>query len=92
MNDGSFNKAAPGEPSARGASEESKEGRARREELALRRLQTETFLEFARLVAIKHQRLRVLFEAEGLEGVTPGQSRVLMILFQAREPLTASCQ
>ncbi len=59
------------------------------DDLVLRRLQTETFLEFARLVAIEHQRLRVLFEAEGLEGVTPGQSRVLMILFQARRPLTA---
>jgi MarR family transcriptional regulator, transcriptional regulator for hemolysin len=59
------------------------------QDLSLRVLQTETFLEFARLAAIQHQRLRELFERAELGEITPQQSRSLMVLFQAREPLTA---
>lgn len=59
------------------------------QDLQHRRLQTDTFLEFARIVAEEHMRLRARFDASGLDGITPGQSRVLMILFQAREPVTA---
>ena len=59
------------------------------QDLELRRLQTDTFLEFVRLVAIEHQRMGVLFSEAGLEGITPAQSRALMVMFQARAPLTA---
>ena len=59
------------------------------QDLSLRILQTETFLEFARLAAIQHQRLRELFERAELGEITPQQSRSLMVLFQARAPLTA---
>lgn len=59
------------------------------QDLSLRVLQTETFLEFARLAAIQHQRLRELFLRAELGEITPQQSRALMVLFQAREPLTA---
>lgn len=60
-----------------------------RADLELRRQQTEAFLLLSRL----HQHLgRVvgeLFGAEGLEDITPQQANALMILFQARAPLTA---
>ncbi len=59
------------------------------QDLSLRVLQTETFLEFARLAAIQHRRLGELFLRAELGEITPQQSRALMVLFQARAPLTA---
>ena len=45
-------------------------------------------LEFARIASQADQQVKALFCEHGLE-ITPQQSRVLMILFEAREPLTA---
>lgn len=59
------------------------------QDLKRRRLEAETFLEFARLANIEHQRLQALFLEANLDGVTPQQSRALMIMFQAGEPMTA---
>ena len=59
------------------------------QDLTRRRLEADTFLEFARLANLEHQRLQSLFSAVDLTEVTPQQSRVLMVLFQAREPMTA---
>jgi DNA-binding MarR family transcriptional regulator len=59
------------------------------QDLKKRRVQTDTFLEFARLTAIQHHRLRELFARAELGEITPQQSRALMVLFQARQPLTA---
>lgn len=45
-------------------------------------------LEFARIASLVDQRVKALFCEHGLE-VTPQQSRALMVLFEARRPLTA---
>ncbi len=45
-------------------------------------------LEFARIASLVDQRVKALFCEHGLD-VTPQQSRVLMVLFEARSPLTA---
>ena len=58
-------------------------------DLQSRRRQADTFLNFARLNRMLDRLIAELFEAEGLQGVTPAQANALMILFQAREPLTA---
>ncbi|MCA9649982.1 MAG: MarR family transcriptional regulator [Myxococcales bacterium] len=57
--------------------------------LELRRLQTEAFLNFGRLHRALDSCVGTLFAREGLEGITPAQSALLMVLFQARRPLTA---
>ena len=54
-----------------------------------RRIQTELLLVLARLLTGQDQQIRERLEAQGITDITPAQSRVLMILFQAREPLTA---
>ncbi len=69
-----------GRPSAKGAAATT---------LALRRLQTETYLNLGRLHRALERRTQVLFEREGLCDVTPAQAALLMVLFQARRPLTA---
>lgn len=58
-------------------------------DLQHRRRQTETFLELARVVSVEYKRTQDLLEQHGLTAISPAQSRALMILFQAREPLTA---
>ena len=58
------------------------------QDLDLRRQQTDTFLEFARLATIHQLRLHALFAKADLGNITPQQSRALMVLFQARAPMT----
>lgn len=57
--------------------------------LELRRLQTEAYLNFGRIHRALERCIASLFVREGLADVTPQQSAVLMVLFQARRPLTA---
>lgn len=59
------------------------------EELAARRVQAETFLNFAQLSRTVDRLVGELFEHEGLSDVTPAQGGALMILFQERAPMTA---
>lgn len=59
----------------------------RQVELETRRLQTEVLLEFSRIAGLVERRVQAGFADQGL-AITPAQSRVLMILFQAREPLS----
>ena len=59
------------------------------EPLALRRLQTDTLLELSRCLTSQDAHVRNRLEQAGLTGITAQQSRVLLILFQARTPLTA---
>ncbi len=56
--------------------------------LQRRRAETGMVLEFARIASLVDQRVKALFAQHGLD-VTPQQSRVLMVLFEARAPLTA---
>ena len=53
-------------------------------------MQTAIFLELARVLTVEHTRTRERLVAEGLPNVTPAMSRSLMLLFQAKRPLTAS--
>jgi len=57
--------------------------------LELRRLQTEAYLNLGRIHRALERRIAALFAREGLADVTPQQAAVLMVLFQARRPLTA---
>ena len=56
-------------------------------ELEIRRLQTEVLLEFSRIGGLVERRVQAGFDDQGL-CITPAQSRVLMILFQARDALS----
>jgi DNA-binding MarR family transcriptional regulator len=56
---------------------------------ALRRCQVEAMIAMGRIHAVVETRVRELFEAEGLDDITPAQSNALMVMFQARKPLTA---
>jgi len=55
----------------------------------LRRIQADVMLEMARLLTGQDQCVAERLAAVGIDDITPAQSRVLMILIQAREPLTA---
>jgi DNA-binding MarR family transcriptional regulator len=57
--------------------------------IALRRLQTRIFLDLGRISRVLERRITELFAARGLADVTPQQANVLMVLFEARSPLTA---
>lgn len=57
--------------------------------LQLRREQTEAYLNFGRIHRALERCIGTLFEREGLSDITPPQSALLMVLFQARRPLTA---
>lgn len=59
-------------------------------DIAQRKAQSDTFLLLARIAALAERRALRLFESVGLTDITPTQSRVLMILFHARGPMTAS--
>ncbi len=56
-------------------------------ELEIRRLQTEVLLEFSRIGGLVERRVQAGFDDQGL-CITQAQSRVLMILFQARDALS----
>jgi DNA-binding MarR family transcriptional regulator len=58
-------------------------------DLALRRQQADAFLSFSRITRQVERRVAELLHAHGLADVTPAQANVLMVLFQARAPLTA---
>ena len=55
-----------------------------------RKMQSETFLGFAQIAGLAERRALRLFEEHGISDITPTQSRVLVILFQAQRPMTAS--
>jgi DNA-binding MarR family transcriptional regulator len=55
-----------------------------------RKMQSDTFLGFAQIAGLAERRAQRLFEEHGIFDITPTQSRVLVILFQAQRPLTAS--
>lgn len=58
-------------------------------DLALRRIQADTFVDLARIHRTIDRRVAQLFEEVGLRDVTPAQATVLQALVTAREPLTA---
>ncbi len=58
-------------------------------DIATRRCQTTAMLRLGRVHALVERRVRTLFEQAGLADITPAQSNVLMLLFNARRPLTA---
>ena len=55
-----------------------------------RKMQSDTFLGFAQIAGLAERRALRLFEEHGISDITPTQSRVLVILFQAQRPMTAS--
>ncbi len=57
--------------------------------LELRRLQTDAYLNFARIHRALERVVSTLFGQYGLADITPAQASLLMVLFQARRPLTA---
>ena len=58
-------------------------------DLDLRKLQTEGYLRFSRIHRELDEYLAKLFAREGIEDVTPRQSYVLVVLYQAGRPLAA---
>lgn len=58
-------------------------------DLAMRRAQSTAMLDLGRVHAVIQRRAAALFEQEGLDDITPAQSNVLMLLFNARRPMTA---
>ena len=54
-----------------------------------RLLQAETYLSIERVLRSVKQRMEERFTAEGLSDVTPQQAKVLMVLFQEKNPITA---
>ena len=58
-------------------------------DLALRRIQADTFVDLARIHRTIDRRVAQLFEEVGLQEVTPAQATVLQTLVTARKPLTA---
>ena len=55
-----------------------------------RKMQSDTFLGFAQIAGLAERRAAKIFEEHGITDITPTQSRVLVILFQAQRPMTAS--
>lgn len=62
---------------------------ARDTSLAKRRIQTEAFLNFARIERALERRVSELLADRGLHNVTPAQANLLMILFEQRTAMTA---
>ena len=58
-------------------------------DLRLRRLEAEAYLNVSRIHRVIDRRVAELFQAEGFDDVTPAQANALMILYQAKEPVTA---
>ncbi len=57
--------------------------------LELRRVQSDAYLTFVAIGRRLERRVASLFDAHGLDDVTPPQANALMILFAAKEPLQA---
>ena len=62
---------------------------AARPELALRRKQADAYLDLTRIHRDIERRVAELLVRERLHDVTPAQANVLMLLFQAKVPMTA---
>ncbi len=59
------------------------------DELAARRTQTAAFLDLARIIRAMDRNVDHHFTRVGLTDITPAQANALMVLFEAREPMTA---
>ncbi len=59
-------------------------------QLARRRRQTAAFLDLARIIRSMDRIVDGGFAQNGLTDITPSQANALMVLFEAREPMTAS--
>jgi DNA-binding MarR family transcriptional regulator len=59
------------------------------QDVELRKLQTEGYIRFSRIHRELDEYLAKLFVREGIEDVTPRQSYVLVLLYQAGRPLAA---
>ncbi len=59
------------------------------DELARRRAQTAAFLDLARIIRAMDRNVEGQFSRSGLTDITPAQANALMVLFEAREPMTA---
>ena len=59
-----------------------------RPDLTLRRLMTEASLDLSRIHRALTDHSEAMLITQGLDGVTPAQSGALMVLFQARRPLS----
>jgi len=60
------------------------------DQLALRRRQTQIVLDLQRLRNATERRIGELLEAHDLVPITPAQANALMVLVNAREPLTSA--
>lgn len=58
-------------------------------EVKLRRIQTDCFVLIARVLRRLDDHLAGLLAREGIEGITPRQSHVLLVLYHAATPLPA---
>lgn len=61
-----------------------------RPDLALRRLQTQALIDLTRIRHATERWAEEGFAEAGIEGITPAQANALMVLVQARHPLTAA--
>ncbi|GEM_PF-568343 len=59
------------------------------DELARRRSQTAAFLDLARIIRSMDRNVEGHFAECGLTDITPAQANALMVLFEARQPMTA---
>jgi DNA-binding MarR family transcriptional regulator len=59
------------------------------EGVRLRRVQAGGYLDLAGVHALIERRVAALFAENGLQGITPQQSNVLLVLFQERRPMMA---
>ena len=62
---------------------------AGREKLAIRRLQMDGYLSFARVLREIEASAAKLLADQGLKRITPAQANVMIVLFQAGEPIPA---
>ena len=58
-------------------------------DLEYRRLQTDTLITLGRCLTSQDAQVRARLEAAAVDGITAQQSRVLLLLFRARQPMTA---
>lgn len=61
-----------------------------RPDLALRRLQTRALLDLGRIRQASERLVEALLTAAELQDITPAQANALLVLFNARQPLTAA--
>ena len=62
----------------------------RKPDLPLRRVQTQALIDLVRIRHSSEARVDELIAGAGLDRVTPAQANALMVLFNAREPMTAA--